>query len=396
MKIKNNTFALLIETLHLQGSVKAITAIHRQKHSERQGGVRFVDRGGNIEELANLTKAMTEKCTASRLPIDALRSIIITPPGKLCDIEEKAAILVEHFRTVIEQDQGAVFGPDMRCAEDVLSRVAEHKDLLPHVTGLTKEIGGLEINKRGYTAFGLVHALSLALNGKIKSRSFSIQGFGSVGSRTARLIFESGGIIKAVSNSKHLLYSQNGLDIAQLYDLWEKWGNKCLPIYNDRNQSDDLLLSSQPEKIFEVPVDGFIPVARTSVLASPEELSLARRENPEARDVTQFLQKTGVKIIVEGANHPLTESAEFYLEDNGVIVLPDILVNCGGLIGTRLEWENRNLAVKPEQLSYLDDVCRSRIRETVEYNVLEVLNSKNHARRTVADIISKAQENRAH
>ena len=154
-------------------------------------------------------------------------------------------------------------------------------------------------------------------------------------------------------------------------------------------------LSSRPEEIFEIPVDGFIPAARTSVLALPEELPLVRRENPEARDATEFLQKTSVKILVEGANHPLTAAAESYLEDNDVIVMPDILVNCGGFIGTRLEWENRNLAAAPEHLSRLDEICRGRIRETVEQNALKALKSKKHSRQTVAEIINEARESPA-
>jgi glutamate dehydrogenase/leucine dehydrogenase len=58
-------------------------------------------------------------------------------------------------------------------------------------------------------------------------------------------------------------------------------------------------------------------------------------------DVTRFVETTGAKVIVEGANHPVTDQAEKYLERHGIFILPDYLINCGGLIGCWADWVYR-------------------------------------------------------
>jgi len=75
----------------------------------------------------------------------------------------------------------------------------------------------------------------------------------------------------------------------------------------------------------------------------PDEVERVRElENPSCRDVTRFLEETGVRMVAQGANHPLTTAAEEYLEEHGVIVLPDYIVNCGGLVGCYFEWAYRD------------------------------------------------------
>lgn len=389
VEINRDRFPLLIETEH--DGVIARTAIHGQQFKQRQGGVRFV-REGSTEELGHLARGMTEKCAAAGIEMDGMKCLVVCPYGEPDSLNQKATILIKHIRSVIEEDPGAVFGPDMGCPELVLSQVAaEQNDLLAHVTGLTREWGGLEIDNRGYTAFGLVTAIDQAvarakLGGPL---TFAIQGFGAVGAHAANLISDRGGIIRAVSNKNGVLVGTPGLNIKRLFQLWKDCGDECLKLMASEGSYSNI-----PENIFDIEVDVFLPAARTSVLALPEEMRTAQQENSHVQDVSRYYSKTKVKLIAEGANYPLTESAEAYLEKKGVIILPDVLVNCGGMIACRLEWEYRAQMMRdPTQLTGLDRHCREQIKRTVDYNISKVLESASGARAAVRQIITQNTKN---
>ena len=386
VEINGDKFPLLVETKHAR--VTALTAIHRQRFKQRQGGVRFV-REGSLEELGHLARGMTEKCAASGVKVDGLKCLVICPDGEPESLDEKASILAEHIRAVVSEDAGAVFGPDMGCPEAVLSRVAEQRDLLSHLTGLTAEWGGLEIDNRGYTAFGLVCAIGEATREVQRPLTYSIQGFGAVGAHAAELIAERGGLVRAVSNKNGVLVADEGLNIKRLFQLWKELGDDCLKAYISETLTPSVSFSDVPEKIFEVAADVFLPAARTSVLALPEEIPKVQPENPQVQDVTQFYRSVHPLLIAEGANHPLTEGAESFLEKEGVIILPDVLVNCGGMIGCRLEWDHRAATLNdPAQLTALDNKCRAQIEQTIKRNVTQLLCSKGRAREVVREIIS--------
>lgn len=98
-------------------------------------------------------------------------------------------------------------------------------------------------------------------------------------------------------------------------------------------------------------------------------------ENPDVRDVAEFYAATGVRLIVEGANHPISANAEHWLEAQGVRILPDFIVNCGGLIGCWVEWQARHRdGLRPVvDLASVGQQAREQIRETVMANVKELL-----------------------
>lgn len=387
LAINGETFPLLVETGH--DGITVSTAVHRQQHEHRQGGVRFVRRGTH-EELGHLARGMTEKCAAARVPLDGLKCMVIAPGGEPAEPKAKAALLAEHFRAVIKEDAGVIFGPDMGCPEEVLSEVASFPGLLVHLTGLTALWGGLEIDKRGYTAFGLVHAIEAAVPDCIPSRSFGIQGFGAVGSGAVQLVANRNGLVRAVSNKEGVLIANRGLDVRLLCRLWKDLGDACLAAYPGQSRCDGAEFRSRPEDLFDVEMDVFLPAARTSVLAMSEELPRTRWENPDVCDMARFVAKSGVKLIVEGANHPLSEAAEAFGEKQGVVVLPDVLVNCGGMIGCRIEWQNRIRSLKsPERLTELDRLCRAQIEETINRNVNEVRSSPTNARHTANRIVQR-------
>jgi glutamate dehydrogenase (NAD(P)+) len=391
--IEGEPFALVVQTRH--GDAVATTAIHRQAFERRMGGARFVPAEGDgprdgLAEVGHLSSAMTEKALAAMIPADGQKTVIVAPPEVVGDEDRKVAILAEHIRAVVAEDPGATFGPDINVGEEIQDRLAAEPDLLDHVTGLSTRARGLSIDRYGYTAEGVVQSIRVALGGRVRGVRVSVQGFGAVGAHAARLLGEAGARLVVASNARGtLIAGDNGdLDAAELFSLWQARGDDSLAAYRERHP--DVGFATDPDVLLDVPVDVFVPAARTSVLAMADELDGIRRaENPHVRDAVEFHRRTGARLIAEGANHPLSENAELYLEEQGVRILPDYIVNCGGLIGCRVEWEERR---KPAELQDLDGLARAaleRIHRTIDTNVGELLVSEHSARNAAKEIVRR-------
>ena len=145
----------------------------------------------------------------------------------------------------------------------------------------------------------------------LKGAKIVVQGFGNVGSWAARLIFDSGCRIVAVSDVAGGLYNAAGLDIAQLQE------------YADRTGGFSGFGGGEPitnVELLEMDCDVLIPAAIDNVITE---------EN--ARNIK-------AQLILEAANHPITPGADRILRDGGITVLPDILVNAGGAVVSYIEW----------------------------------------------------------
>ena len=367
--IGGESFALLVETRH--GSITARTAVHRQGFLRRIGGARFV-RKGDVAEVGHLASGMTWKCAAAGLPADGEKSVISCPDGLPATVEQRAEVLAAHARQVRDVDAGVIFGPDMNNGEDVMSLVSEHDDLRDHMTGLSGDHGGLSIDTRGYTAFGLIAAAKAArLLRSEPLHTASIQGFGAVGAHSGKLLYDMGVAIRAVSAAHGALVADDGaLPLPELFQAWQEAGDAAFARYATEAPNGARFTTDRDE-LLSTPAEIFIPAARTGVLAMPDEVARVREiENPSCRDVTRFLEDTGVRMVAQGANHPLTTAAEEFLEAQGVIVLPDYIVNCGGLVGCYFEWAYRDellqSAAKREEMHAL---ALRVIQRIVERNV---------------------------
>ncbi len=369
LEIGGERFALLVETRH--GDVVARTAVHDQSFRRRIGGARFV-RKGDVAEVGHLASGMTWKCAAAGLPADGEKSVISCPAGLPATTAERAAILAEHARAVRDVDDGVIFGPDMNNGEEVMSLVSEQADLLDHMTGLAGSHGGLSIDTRGYTAIGLAAGIRAArrlLDEPLHTAS--IQGFGAVGAHCGRLLYESGVAVRGASAVQGALIADDGaLPVGEMFAAWQTRGDVAFAEYAAR-QPDGTHFDADPDALLSVPAEIFVPAARTGVLAMPHEIQRVRElENPNCRDVTHFLDETGVRLIAQGANHPLTPAAEQYLHERGVIVLPDYIVNCGGLVGCYFEWAYRDeLLRSAAKRDEMHGLALRVIERTVERNV---------------------------
>jgi glutamate dehydrogenase/leucine dehydrogenase len=365
-------FRHLITTRH--GNVTARTAVHTNDMPKRLGGVRFVERG-SVEEVAHLALGMSGKAAAADVPIDGLKCLIQCPDGVPASVSERATLVAAHLRLARRIDPDIIFGPDMLAAESVLSRVADDPGLARHVTGLDRSHGGIDIDGNGLTARGILEAIVIACSGMTTPR-VSIQGFGAVGAELARML-PKGYVVSAICNQYGLIFNHRGLDVSRYYTAWRESGDSWIHSVTDQGveQTDEI------DSILSLPCDILVPAARTAVIACAEEIGYIREENPGVVAVERILDAGQPLMIAEAANFPVTEAAENLLEDTGTLILPDVLINCGGMIGCWHEYDNRSkLLADPSEYERSLEVCRSRIGEVVRRNTEAVLDGRRHGR----------------
>ena len=162
-----------------------------------------------------------------------------------------------------------------------------------------------------FTVHNLIHALDL----DISSCTAAIQGFGNVGSTTARLLHESGVRIQAISDVSGGVYCEDGLPITEMLEFC-----KCgalLKEYASENSSVAFLTN---EQLLALPVTFLIPAALENQI---------NRTN---------LETIRARYIVEAANGPVSMEADAVLHDKGILIVPDILANAGGVVVSYFEW----------------------------------------------------------
>ncbi|KAL5061343.1 hypothetical protein RYX36_032947 [Vicia faba] len=181
------------------------------------------------------------------------------------------------------------------------------------VTGKPIDLGG-SLGREAATGLGVVfgtEALFAEYGKSISDMTFSIQGFGNVGTWAVKSIFERGGKVVAVSDISGAISNPNGIDIAAL--LKHKAANANLIDFSGADAMD-------PKDLLTHDCDVLIPCALGGVL---------NKDN--ADDVR-------AKFIIEAANHPTDPDADEILSKKGVIILPDIYANAGGVTVSYFEW----------------------------------------------------------
>jgi glutamate dehydrogenase (NAD(P)+) len=202
---------------------------------------------------------------------------------------------------------------------DTFSTARGHT-VLGVVTGKPLALGG-STGRAMATSSGVVHIALAALRTIGLSPSTStcaVQGFGKVGRGAARLLFDAGLTVLAVSDQYGAIYAHSGLDIAALEDHVDETGSVVGFAGSDTiNNKDDLLTWD---------VDLLVPAAIEGVLHQGNA------------------HKVQAKVIVEGANGPTTTDADAILAAQGCLVVPDILANAGGVVVSYFEWVQANQA----------------------------------------------------
>ena len=284
-----------------------------------KGGIRF-----HPEETADTVLAlsawMTWKCSLAGIPYGGGKGGIICNPKELSKSELKR-LSKEYSRKiskfiVVDRDIPA---PDVYTNPQIMSWMLEAYEQKMNIsspgtfTGKPIELGG-HTGRTESTGLGVainVREAAKKLKLNMKSTKIVIQGFGNVGQYAAKHLDKMGAKIIAISDSSGGLYDSKGLDISKLIQ-YKQEGNS-LSKYKNYSKINN-------EKLLTLKCDVLIPSALENAID---------KYNAD---------KIDTKIIVEGANGPITTDADKILFEKSIIVVPDILANSGGVIGSYFEW----------------------------------------------------------
>ncbi|KAJ0982546.1 hypothetical protein J5N97_010801 [Dioscorea zingiberensis] len=291
---------------------------HDNSRGPMKGGIRY-HHEVDPDEVTALAQLMTWKTAVANIPFGGAKGGIGCNPGELSMSELQK--LTREFTQKIQDVIGIhkdVPAPDMGTNSQTMAWIFDeyskvHGYSPAVVTGKPVKLCGSQ-GRDAATGRGVLFATEalLADYGKsISGQRFVIQGFGNVGSWAAQLISEVGGKIIAVSDVTGAIKNSNGLDIPQL--LKYSVENRGIKGFSGGDELD-------PESLLTEDCDVLIPAALGGVI---------NREN--ANDIR-------AKFIIEAANHPTDPEADEILAKKGVVILPDIYANSGGVTVSFFEW----------------------------------------------------------
>jgi glutamate dehydrogenase (NAD(P)+) len=293
---------------------------HNLARGPAKGGLRFHP-GVTLDEVKALAMWMTWKCAVVGLPYGGAKGGVICDPKKLTQTEQQR--LVRRFATeisIIVGPESDIPAPDVGTTPQhmawFMDTISMHRgySVPATVTGKPLAVGGsegrLEATGRGL-AFCVMEALGeLDINGP--SSTAVVQGFGNVGSVSARLLNrEAGMTILAVSDSTSAIYNGHGLDIDDVEQYKAHQGTL---------EGCPGAETIDPAELLELDCTILVPAALEGVITRNNAAKLRAR------------------IVAEGANGPTTPEADDILTDKGVLLIPDILANAGGVTVSYFEW----------------------------------------------------------
>jgi len=289
--------------------MEGIVVIDNTAIGPAKGGIRLQP-DVTVQEVFGLARAMTWKNALAGIPFGGAKSGILAKPGP-----EKAAI-VKAFAEAIAPlvPSRYVPGPDMNMGEAEMGLIAETIGTPKAATGKPASMGGLP-HELGSTGYGVFLSTEVALeHAKIREEgaTVAIEGFGNVGTFTAKFLSEKGAKIIAVSDSKGTAYLESGLNYETLMKVKQEKGT--VTAYPGATVLD-------AAQLFSLKCDVLIPGARPNVIHE------------------RNMESIRAKIIVEAANIPMTPQVELALVKKGMLIIPDFVANAGGVISSYVEFK---------------------------------------------------------
>jgi glutamate dehydrogenase (NAD(P)+) len=293
--------------------------IHNEILGPSKGGIRFAP-DVSIDEMKALAAWMTWKCAIVNIPFGGAKGGIKCDPAKMSkqELERLTRRFTANLLDVFGPERD-IPAPDMNTNEQTMAWIMDtysmhsKRTVTAVVTGKPMILGGSQ-GRREATGRGLMIVSITALQKLgIKSNEAVavVQGFGNVGSVTAELLHERGVKIIALSDINGAIYNSKGFNIPDVISYVEK--NKTLAKFPDAE-------SITNEDLLEMECDLLVPAAK------------------EDQITAKNARKLKCKIIAEGANGPTTAKADPILQEKGILVIPDILANAGGVTVSYFEW----------------------------------------------------------
>ncbi len=293
--------------------------IHNDILGPSKGGIRYAP-DVNLDEMKALAAWMTWKCAIANIPFGGAKGGIKCDPSKLSinELERLTRRFTANLLDVFGPEKD-IPAPDMNTNEQTMAWIMDtysmhtKKTETAVVTGkpfiLGGSLGRREATGRGVmtVSIGALHKLGIKPN----EATAVVQGFGNVGSVTANLLHEQGIKIIGLSDIKGAIFNPKGFNIPEVMKFVQE--NESLTKYPEAEKISN-------EELLELPCDVLVPAAK------------------EDQITTKNAKKLKCKIISEGANGPTTAKADPILQEKGILVIPDILANAGGVTVSYFEW----------------------------------------------------------
>ncbi len=391
MNLKEETKEYLLEPKRIiqvrfpvkmdDGSVRIFKGFRVQHNDARgpsKGGIRF-HQNVSLSEVKALATWMTWKCAVAGIPYGGGKGGVIVNPKELSqsELERLSRAYIKAIAKFVGPNID-VPAPDVYTNPQVMAwMLDEYEKMLgkhaPNlITGKPIELGGslgrgLATSQGG---FYVIQEMEKTLNKKFET--FAIQGLGNVGGGLAKLLFDAGYKVVALSDSKGAIYSKDGLNVDAVFERKKKTGS-VVGFEGAESISNDELL--------ELDVDVLVPAALEGQI---------RADN---------VDRIKADYIVELANGPTTPEADKKLYENGKFLVPDILANSGGVTVSYLEWVQNNY-----KFYWSEEEVNKRLKEIITgafREVYKIHEEKKVDMRTAAYIlaigrVAKAQELRGY
>ena len=332
-KLADDLGPLKVIHVHEPGSgLKGVLVVDNVARGPSVGGVRMAP-DVTTEECARLARAMTFKNAAADLPHGGGKAVLVGDPKMP---REQKQVLIRGFCNALREVEQYIFAPDMGTDEECMAWV---KDEIDRVVGLPRELGGIPLDEIGATGFGLRHAVEVAQEFSgidIGGARFVIQGFGAVGRHAAKFLTDAGAVAVAVSDSKGTICNPDGLDIDRL--LAFKAEGKSVTEYDEGERRDG-------DAIVDIDCDIWIPAARPDVIHEGN------------------VNRLSTRMVVQGANIPVTYAAEKILHERGILNVPDFIANAGGVICAAAEYQGSS---ETAAFGAIEEKLRRNTREVLE------------------------------
>lgn len=317
--------------------MKGFLVIDNTKLGPGKGGIRMTP-NVTLEEVAKLARVMTWKCAIADLPFGGAKSGIIADTNKIT--EQKKSELVKAFGKALRNlsPKEYIAAPDIGTGEKEMEEFSKAAGSEKACTGKPKSMNGLP-HELGSTGYGVAEATEIAAEYKginLKDICIAIEGFGNVGSFTAKHLAEKGAKICGVSDSKGAIYNKEGLDIQKLLEIKKKT--------NDITKYREAKIMMK-EDVIGLPADILIPAAIPNLIKKED------------------INKIKAKIIVEGSNIPIAQEVEQEIAKKGILIIPDLVANAGGVISSYVEYKG---GTENEMFKLVKEKIRENTKKTLQ------------------------------
>lgn len=328
-----------------RSGMRGVLVIDNTARGMGKGGTRM-SASVTVSEVARLARVMTWKWAAVDLFFGGAKAGIRYDPHR----HDKERVLRAFARALAnEVPREYVLGLDMGLTERDAAIVQDELGDRGAAVGAPVELGGVPYDELGVAGFGVAEAVDAAVAHRemeLGECVVAVQGFGAVGVAAARRLVELGATIVAVSTVKGVLHAPSGLNVSALIEAQRQTGEDFVTEF--AGGATRLLL---PGAEFELEVDILVPAATHDVISGRIARSLPAR------------------IIVEGANLPVTPEAQGILASRDITVVPDFIANAGGVVAAAFAMDARHSPFAPASGQIFDMVSQK-----VRANTTDVLN----------------------